>query len=297
MLRTSFEVDFGEGAPYRARFPPLGSLTYDKRDAITREVAGKVIDLLLEETGAEGIHAVYGPGGYQRYPVQPSVQIELQGSEAAVRDFMDAVGYLLQQTEVWSARPDPYGGRMAFDIFELGSRTLDAPEVMERFWQRLLELGGESIVQGFQPLIARGLQDVPDGQPGFRLIQATPTRWSGEEIARFQEALQMVADEFELDVFFQDLMVELVTTGNNWTEARDGQGYLRGLGSRGRSALQGRLVGEYRRRVEEWLEEAYRRHAPDELDLHRRGANGDTGPGADESRGGVSPPNASVPPT
>ena len=158
---------------------------------------------------------------------------------------------------------------------------------MERFWARLVELAPESITQGFQPLVSYGLNEVPDDQPGFRVIQGTDAAgqgalpWSEAEIRRFQEALQQVVDEFEIDVYFQDLMVEWQVSSNDWTEAPDGQGYLRGLGPRGRSALQRRLVGEYQHQVAAWLEAAYQRHAPGELARFRAAGGGASKPGAD----------------
>jgi hypothetical protein len=261
--RVSFELAFGDHSPYAQRFPSLYELPFEKSLAITRQATTAIVERVLALTGAKGLRVTYGPGGYLDYPAAPSGQLDILASPEGVEDVVDLLGLALQQTEVWAARPMSSGSHRALDLFEVDGSQLKDPDTASRFWNRLRELGPESILQGFQPIEAQGRAGVPDGSVGIRIIQGQDAAgkkrtWSAKDLQAFEQAVVQVGDELGItDLDLAELKLDLHAAKNDWKENPNGKAYKQGLAARGRSGLLGG-VDDLIRHSERAIAGAYR---------------------------------------
>jgi hypothetical protein len=116
------ELEFGVGSPLRKQFGSLSTLPDSVAENITRDVLGKMAAEAARITGARVLGTAYGPGGYKG-EVAPSGHFSVFGSPETIADFADVMGYLAQQTEIWTARPLKSGGSTAVDIYADASDT------------------------------------------------------------------------------------------------------------------------------------------------------------------------------
>jgi hypothetical protein len=238
--KLSYELSFGEGAPYSRQFPALDRLPYRRKLQVTREVLDDVARIALSETRSQRVGLVYGPGGWGQYPVQPSAQMDLQGTEQEARTAMRVIGYLAEQTAVIASRKSAAGRTVAYQILQQNGREMADPEVVERYWKRLGELAPKLCV-GFLPLDA-------GGRPGLRIVDSDGA-WTAADYAAFEAAIQTAARELGLSVTAQRLRVDVVVVANDWKRYPDGRQYLVGLTSTRGLRLRRKLMEEYRPRV------------------------------------------------
>ena len=266
-LRLSFELAFGDGSPYSEMFPSLYGLPRPVNQAITQEVMDKVIAAVAEVTGVEEVDTIYGAGGYKTYPVTLSGQATLHGQREALLDFMDAIGYLAQQSEVFALRPAASGKTQFFDIVQGDGQQMADPMFVRRFWEELL-VEYPKMAQGFQPIRV-------DGKPGIRIINSDQVWIPQVDYPLFHQALEKVERLLRIEVEYQEGRAEFLRSGNDWTKDKEGNGYLQRFNSRRRSAIRRRLVAQLQPRTEWWITEAFQQHAPGEFRrFHERATDG-----------------------
>lgn len=201
---------------------------------IPREHADWMVDRAADLAGVKVLDRHYGTGA-SLSETQPSMHVQALGSPEAVRDFMDAVGYLGQQPEVIGARPLQGGNRMAVDIVQRIGNDLANDANRVQFHQDLTKAGApEAMVQAFQPIEV-------DGRPGLRFVNSKGN-WNEKQLAVFETAVQKVAGTKNYDLELSNGKIELQRTGNDWSKDSNGQSYQQGLVDRGR-LQEARLLG------------------------------------------------------
>jgi len=264
---AAFELSFGTGSPYAQKFAAFDGLSYDAKADITEEVAKKTIDLIAQDTGVRVQNMFIGPGGYEAYPVQPSGQVQLLAPPERVQDFIDSLGYLFNQTEVLAARPNftPKKADTAIQVtFDATPEV--AKDVLPAFWAQLQKSMPSAFASqgaGFSPAVV-------DGKLAIRLFRpANAKTWSDKDALQraIKSAATSVADVPQV-TGVKGFIADVLSAKNDWRTRHGGEAFLDSLGSRGRSDLQGRLVGEYSQQVESWIGDALRRYAeaPQPLD-------------------------------
>jgi hypothetical protein len=250
---VSAELDFGAGAPYTEQFPGLKDLSTDEMINATEHA----ILTAMREVGAELgdpplIRASTGIGAWENF-TNVSTQLTLLADEAAT-DVAAALGYLLQQTEVWSGRSlkmTPKGNLPAaathwFIDIVAPDGSLESGDSQIELWGKILaRMKGEIInletaIRAFKaPRIGFSPTEL-DGTTALRIY--IPFRDSdgnrkpegASKAANAQAALAEIylapiveagADvAFDLDVEYHPGLVD--ASVNNWKEQPDGQGHL-----------------------------------------------------------------------
>jgi len=265
----AMELMFGEGAPYLKKFPELQDMSLPELKKTTRDVLTEAVDVAKEVTGVNVVDVVHGMGGWMDYDVAPNITAQLTGTKAGVLDFMDVLGYITQQTEMYGMHPAAQAIDLAYGIYDVDGKVLSTDGGVEAVYKKLREKHPDLVV-GFMP-------DRYNGQPGILIGVETPKAKNkrGKEIepgkmkvaareelvqARAQEiqdtlkpTLQKISDELGVD--FQDkwTKTEAVATGNNWKKKPDGQDYTRRLSARYGRDIQARLDDTYGPKLEQRL--------------------------------------------
>ncbi len=107
----SYELDFGAGAPYNAKFPGWSGLSGDQKTQISGEVLPKIVNFAKKVTGAEEAARVTGLGGWHEF-TNPAFKSQLNTSPEVAKDVADIIGYLAQQTKMFGYRPSASGDRV-----------------------------------------------------------------------------------------------------------------------------------------------------------------------------------------
>jgi hypothetical protein len=248
--KCAFELAFGEGSPYAAKFPSLYELPYDVSRSITKEVLDRVVAVALRESGARRVSLAYLPGGYMEFAVQPSAQLDARGSREQALAALRVVGYLAQQTLVIASRRSAAGERAALQVTQTGGAQLASPQAAQAFWQRL-SATEPKLNPGFSGTLA-------GGRPGLFVID-TDGDWAAGDEARFDAAAAAASVELKVKTSVEHFRVEYVEAGNDWKRHAAGEEYLERLRESGRGALAARLERLWRPRVERWIARAFAR--------------------------------------
>lgn len=248
--KSAFELAFGEGSPYAAKFPSLYELPYETNLAITKEVLDRVVPIALAETGTRRLTLVYLPGGFETFPVVPSAQLDARATEAQTRAALDVIGYLAQQTLVIASRRAPSGNRAALQVTQTAGGDLASPANAQKFWQRLSALEPK-LNPGYSGTLA-------DGRPGLFIID-TDGDWLTSDKEKFDAAAATTSKEQNVTTSVEHFRVEYLSAGNDWKQYPKGEQYLKRLSAGGRRALAAKLKRVYRPRVERWIAQAFAR--------------------------------------
>ena len=250
--KSAFELAFGEGSPYAAKFPSLYELPYETNLSITKEVLDRVVPIALAETGARRRSLAYLPGGFEAFPVVPSAQLDTRATETQTRAALDVIGYLAQQTLVIASRREPSGKRShaALQVTQTAGAELGTPADAQRFWRRL---------SGLEPKLNPGFSGtLAGGRPGLFIID-TEGDWLNADEEKFDAAVATASTEQNVKTSVEHFRVEYVSAGNDWKQFPKGEQYLKRLRDAGRRALAAKLERVYRPRVERWIAEAFTR--------------------------------------
>lgn len=248
--KCAFELAFGEGSPYAAKFPSLYELPYDTNLSITKEVLDRVVPIALAETGARRLSLAYLPGGFESFPVVPSAQLDARATEAQTRAALDVIGYLAQQSLVLASARAPSGDRAALHVTQTAGADLASPAGVQKFWRRVSALEPK-LNPGFSGTLAAG-------RPGLFIID-TDGDWLPSDREKFDAAAAAASKEQKVTTSVEHLRVVYVSAGNEWKRYPKGEQYLKRLGDAGRRALAAKLERVYRPRVERWIAEAFKR--------------------------------------
>ena len=236
MFRMSSEAVFGEGAPLAARFPELASdtsLSLEDRLDVTSSVVQTAFMQAAKIMGDPPVvSSATGMGGWNRF-TNASTQIEILATDEAAGDMAAAVGYLLQQTEVWSGRElrPTISGNMPSGVTDWFV-DIDAPELADRanlsvLWDAVLRESGSEL--GFSPTATGIRLYISHRDQGGKVLP-----WGTKKVAKAEEALRAAVIEpilraaesvpFAVDV--SATLGAVIKARNDWKESPDGQGYL-----------------------------------------------------------------------
>lgn len=249
--KISFQLTVNRAAPeiraLAARLPH----TYEAESNLTRYVLERIARAIITETKAQQRGLYFGPGGYKKYPLAPSAQLDVDASREEVVTLEESIGYLARQNEVIASRVADSGDKPAYQIVQTAGQSLLKPEFLQRFWNRLGALS-PTLQQGFLPLRV-------NQQPGIRIIN-TETAWSDADYADFDHVTDALAQEFRLPLKATRMRVYFDSVVNTWRDHPDGSDYLNDLRKRGQAALADRLVTKYQPLVTQWIVAGLKRY-------------------------------------
>lgn len=234
--RISAELAFGTGSPLAKRFGKRWEkLDYAQRQAATEQVISALLDELRPTfTPGVAIQKVqYGVGMYEGQ-VSPAVFIDIVGSAESVVSLSDALGYLLQQDEVWAARKvfsPKTADKIAGDVKSVRGAEIVIPDAQPGELARFVEeLRKEKAIVG--------LQELPD-QGGVRILEHPEYPWSPQERQAIESAVSAAAERAKVGGEANyDVKFELRRSVHDWQADPAGNNYLDSLQREGSDAVE-----------------------------------------------------------
>jgi len=270
LRRLSMEFSPGKGSPWAARFGErFNALNPESQYELTQVATSQAVDMASKFAGIDLRGVVHGSGGWmmdQNPTAVAQTLSTLGGSEIAA----NALGYLLNQTEVWSnavkgMTQNPKA--LAVDFIQTNGDTLATNSGVLNLWEKVMEADptkgrvaqrgprkGEpdALFMGYQPI------RTADGQPGIRVII---DKGGPKTLKELQEVIDGPITDMlkksDLDVRIRGYENELVKARNNWEENPDGQSYLGRLADLGVGSPATRLDplrSELETAIESWFE-------------------------------------------
>jgi len=234
--RISFEAAPGEGSPWDKKYgAQFAALSPEDAREVTFDLTKKAMDAVAPLAGVDIHRLVHGTGGWNRLQNPAAVaqgQMHRSGGDIAA----NALGYLLNQTEVWHNNIKPMTASpkaFAVDFIENGTQNLKNDEELQNFWQKLQESDPTGLFEGFQPILT------PDGKVGIRALISKGGEKTKQKI---EDAIQGIIREgsatkgggpikqmlasLPYDVGVMGHEAEITKHANNWKEQPNGEGYL-----------------------------------------------------------------------
>jgi hypothetical protein len=255
LRRLSMEFSPGKGSPWATQFGErFKTLDPEGQRELTQVATSRAVEMAKQVSGIDLRNIVHGSGGWQKFQNPATVAQALatkEGSEIAA----NALGYLLNQTEVWSnavksmtKNPKAF----AIDFVQLKGDDLSTDQGIMGFWEKVMETDPTGLFVGYQPI------RTADNQPGIRVIidKGGAKRMQDIQAALEGPIAKMIKDS-PLDIDARGYENELVKAVNNWEENPDGQLYLARLADLGVGSPATRLNplrGELETAIESWFE-------------------------------------------
>lgn len=245
----SAELDFGEGSPYSKKYPNFSKMPFGDKMQVTKHVMGDAIQRAARHAGISIPAESYGAGKWGKWDAQPSTSIRVHGSPEQVDKFANALGYLTQQTGIFSFRKSEAGQGVGYRILEDGGFFKD-PQNAQKFWAELeKELPN---LPGFSHHEHAGAAGIFMGLP-----DATPADRAALD-AQILPAVERALDKFGLSGRSKFLNVEIKQYGHDWKADENGTSYARGLGGEGRPGVPGPSLLSDARQVEARIQQSLR---------------------------------------
>ena len=236
LQRISMEAAPGDGSPFAEKYgEAFSQLPGDQQANLTQAMTNVAIEAAQEVSGIKLSSIVHGMGGWQHFQNPATVAQTLatpKGAEIA----SNVIGYLLQQTEVWSNAVKPMTKNpkgFAIDFIEKGTQTLSTDEGLRNFWSTIMEVDPTKLFVGYQPI------RTVEGDVGIRVL----VKKGGEKTAeKIKEAItarktkpedpQTIISAIESSGLKMEVLgheAEIITARNDWTQEREGRAYLERL--------------------------------------------------------------------
>jgi hypothetical protein len=230
--RISFEIAPGEGSPWASQFgEQFGALPLPEQQRITQVIAEPAMGAASKLSGIDLTNLVHGTGGWNMYQNPAAVGQTLatrEGAEIAA----NTLGYLLQQTEVWSNSVKPMTKNpksFAVDFVQEGkggNNYLATNEGLREFWEKVQQndpsAGSKNpLFVGYQPI------KTADGRPGIRvLIDRGGVKTQSALEDAINGPLTKMLEDYPTDISIRGHEAEINKARNDWTGDKDGKGYL-----------------------------------------------------------------------
>ena len=262
LRRVSYELSPGEASPWQEKYgEAFETLPDDERYKITHDMTASALKHASDLAGVNVMNLVKGTGAWQKYQNPSAVSEALSTQEGA--DIMsNALGFLLNQTEVWHNRVKPVTSNpkgFAVDFIEHGSNNLSSRDALRDFWQKIMDADSTGLIQGYQPI------QLPSGEKGIRALIDKGGKGTAEKLLETLKEggnLDLMLNSLPYNVESQLYEAEITKARNDWKESRNGQTYIQRLsdilGSDPSSHLNN-VRSQLEKELESHLDSAYER--------------------------------------
>jgi hypothetical protein len=228
MRRISMELAPGEGSPWHKKYgDAFAKLAPADQYELTHHMTQKAIEHASKLAGIDVRDIVHGTGGWQQYQ-NPSTVGQALATKEGAEIASNALGHLLQQTEVWSNSVKPVTSApkgFAVDFIADGDHNLHTDEGLRDFWGKVMDadpLKGtkKALFQGYQPI------RTVDGKVGIRaLIDRGGTGTMKILNDAVEGPIRRMAESLPFDVHAKMHEAEIMKARNDWNEDNHGQAY------------------------------------------------------------------------
>jgi hypothetical protein len=227
LRRISFEIKPGEHSPWHKKYgAAFDALPEEQKYGLTEKMTDAAMRHAEQMSGI-GLHSlVHGTGAWQNFQNPAAVGQALathKGADIAA----NALGYLLNQTEVWHNRVKPPTANpkgFAIDLIEHGDTNhLEDPKHLQHLWETVMAADKTGLVQGYQPIRTpageRGIRALVD-KGGEKTMEALHKSLSpGGELDR-----ALVTLPYNLRSQLHE--AEITKAKNDWKAFGNGQAYI-----------------------------------------------------------------------
>lgn len=228
--RISYEIAPGSASPWEQKYAAaLEALPEDDRYAITHSVAAHAMEHAARLAGIDVHSLVHGTGAWKQYQ-NPSTVGQSLATQKGADIAANALGYLLNQTEVWHNRAKPMTTNpkaFGIDFIEHGSNHLADKENLKDFWQKIMAADESKLLEGYQPIT------LPTGETGIRALipkGGQKTKDAIEKALQPGSSLHKALSEMPFNVNIGGHESEITKAHNDWSKDKNGESYLARLG-------------------------------------------------------------------
>ncbi len=233
MRHLSMELAPGEGSPWDTKYGKrFSALAPETQRELTHKISQGAIERASKIAGVDIRDIVHGTGGWEGYQ-NPSTVAQAFSSKQGAEIAANALGHLLQQTEVWSNKVKPLTANpkgFAVDLIADGNHNLHTDAGLRDFWSQIRAADPTNnskspLFQGYQPL------KMPDGRVGIRVLI---DRGGAGTKATLEKAVTAVKAMLESTPSGQSFEVmrheaEIYKARNDWKAQKNGEGYRQRL--------------------------------------------------------------------
>jgi len=229
MRRISYEIDPGAGSPWEEKYgDKFAELSPEEKAEITSKVADSAMSHASKLAGIDVHSLVHGTGAWEQYQ-NPAAVGQAQATHEGADIAANALGYLLNQTEVWHNRVKPMTTNpkgFAVDFIQKNGNDLASKEYLQDFWSKIMEADDTGLFKGFQPIT------LPGGEVGIRALidkGGQKTKEKIENAVSEGSPIHGAIKDLGLDIDMMGHEAEITKARNDWTENKDGKGYMERL--------------------------------------------------------------------
>lgn len=226
LRRISYELSPGEGSPWEKKYSDgFYGLPKEDQYAMTKDMANAAMRHAQKMSGIDLNNIVHGTGAWEHFQNPAAVTHTLateQGADIAA----NALGYLLQQTEVWHNRVKPLTTNpkgFAVDFVERGSKNLADQDSLKDFWEKVIAADPHGLIRGYQPIVH------PSGEVGVRALidkGGVKTKEKLEDALKEGGAIDNLLKSLPFNTETTLHEAEIKKARNDWKEHSNGEAYL-----------------------------------------------------------------------
>ena len=229
LRRTSFEIDPGEGSPWAQKYgEAFASMSPQEKANITEGIADLAVKHASDLAGIDVHSLVHGTGAWEQYQ-NPSAVMQSLATQEGADIAANALGYLLNQTEVWHNRVKPMTANpkgFGIDFIEKNTRNLADREYLADFWNKIMEADDTGLFRGFHPIT------LPTGEVGIRALVdkgGVGTKAKIENALGENGSISRLLQSLDIDVEGLGHEAEITKHRDDWKENPDGKLYMERL--------------------------------------------------------------------
>ncbi len=224
MRHLSMEVAPGEGSPWAAKYGDrFSSLSPAEQYKITHAMTQDAVERASQLAGIDVRDIVHGTGGWMNFQ-NPSTVAQVFSSPQGAEIAANALGHMLQQTEVWANKVKPPTANpkgFAVDIMASGEHRLGTDEGLREMWGKIMAADPTGkLFQGYQPIVGR------DGRVGIRaLIDRGGVKTKADLENALSGPVEKVLKSLPGHYDTHLAEAEITKARNDWTKDAHGHGY------------------------------------------------------------------------
>lgn len=247
----AFEVEFGEGSGYNKSYgDAYKELSIKEANKAVKQITKDIVPDLAKKMGLRVDNVSYkGTGGWNG-DVNANITIQVMGSNQAIGGFMNALGYIYEQSEIGRLNHLHGSNDLGLVIYSPG---LDNVSKQEAVYQILSEETDTKLVPGYtyqkmtDSLIGNNVPSMVIGSEGLKQ-KDIENYGVGLEVAQ-----ERIRNELDIDIKFMRAGVKYESKENNWSKNPDGRKYRDAISQSFGKSLQDELDNNYRPRIQKRL--------------------------------------------
>ena len=269
------ELSPGENSPLAMAFPSHYTLAGDASEKITKHVLDKAIPEIAALNRVEIVNAPYSRGGYtsideaaKTYKVEnpsPIRSIQVMGSPEGVDSFSASLGLALNQEKMIHTRPLASGKNSAIEFRTADGSPLSKADTIKVGHYLQMNSPTKGAAGAELPTI-RGYTPLPEGS-GL-VVFKDKGHFSAADSENILVLLNDINEKYNINLKGKVFHADVRAFENKWAQNPSGDQFKAVLRSTGRSDILPALDDTHRR-VFRWTEEAFEKHAPENLKQFR----------------------------